>query len=86
MQPLGFAAELFLADLIFDVIELLYLGDRLGSAVRIGILRLKPVFAPASASFSTAMICSSLNRFAFVVRSHVADSTPSPYYSRGSPQ
>ena len=31
------------------------------------ILRL----APASASFSTAMICSSLNRFDFIVRSHV---------------
>src|SRR6516162_2839688 len=44
------------------------------------------VFAPASASFSTAMICSSLKRFAFIVRSHCADSTLSPYYSRGSPQ
>jgi hypothetical protein len=27
------------------------------------------VFAPASASFNTPMICSSLNRFAFMVRS-----------------
>jgi hypothetical protein len=44
------------------------------------------VFAPASASFSTAMICSSLKRFAFIVRSHWADSTLSPYYSRGAPQ
>src|ERR1700719_1669378 len=44
------------------------------------------VFAPASASLSTPMICSSVNRFAFIVRSHWADSTPAPYYSRGSPQ
>jgi hypothetical protein len=44
-------------------------------------------FAPASASFRTAMICSSLNRFFFTSASPVlADSTSEPYYFRGARQ
>ena len=40
---------------------------------------------PASASFSTAMICSSLNRFFFTSVSPIlADSTSAPYYFRGA--
>jgi hypothetical protein len=41
MQTPGFAAEFFLTDLIFDVIQLPDLDERLGSAMRIGILRFK---------------------------------------------
>src|SRR5688572_11371365 len=42
-------------------------------------------FAPASASFSTAMICSSLNRFFFTSAPfRLADSTSEPYYFRGA--
>src|SRR6267143_4886870 len=42
-------------------------------------------FAPASASFRTAMICSSVNRFFFTSASPlVADSTSDPYYFRGA--
>ncbi len=37
------------------------------------------VFTPASASFSTAMICSSVNRFAFMVHSRERNSTPGRY-------
>ena len=48
VHSLGFAAEFFLSNGVFDVVELLNLFQRLGGALRIGVLRFKYLSARMS--------------------------------------